>query len=264
MNREQRRNPWIDEYFIIEKKKKNIVERPVRKWKLEQPKPFRYESKKKRKTNLWNLYSKKEKRNLLIYIIGIMFYKFGLEAFNGSIVSLATNRYDRDAFHHGYKPKTFEQIGFPLAIETVLRDSSIRTKTLSAAQIHPSSASGNYKSQDLSLAFRTTLSDQYLHMMLEHAIRFNDEDLINEESYLHVLTYLIDTLAKTSDENFCSQTSSLLLKCSVEYSHQPLIIPTLFWHIWFRCSTHLISILNRSHTFELNNKISINQSIKGL
>lgn len=151
--------------------------------------------------------------------------------------------------------ETFEQIGFPLAIETVLRDSSIRTKTLSAAQIHPSSASGNYKSQDLSLAFRTTLSDQYLHMMLEHAIRFNDEDLINEESYLHVLTYLIDTLAKTSDENFCSQTSSLLLKCSVEYSHQPLIIPTLFWHIWFRCSTHLISILNRSHTFELNNKI---------
>ena len=116
MNREQRRNPWIDEYFIIEKKKKNIVERPVRKWKLEQPKPFRYESKKKRKTNLWNLYSKKEKRNLLIYIIGIMFYKFGLEAFNGSIVSLATNRYDRDAFHHGYQPKTFEQIGLMIGL----------------------------------------------------------------------------------------------------------------------------------------------------
>ena len=34
---------------------------------------------------------------------------------------------------------TFEHIGFPLAIETVLRDSSTRTKTLSAAQIHPSS-----------------------------------------------------------------------------------------------------------------------------
>ena len=150
--------------------------------------------------------------------------------------------------------ETFEQIGFPLAIETVLRDSSTRTKTLSAAQIHPSS--GNHKSQEKSLSYRTTLCDQYLHMMLEHAIRFNDnEDQTIEESYLHVLTYLIDTLSKTSDENFCSQTSSLLLKCSVELSHQPLIIPCLFWHIWFRCSTHLINILNRSHTYELNNKI---------
>ena len=150
--------------------------------------------------------------------------------------------------------ETFEQIGFPLAVETVLRDSSTRTKTLSAAQIHPSS--GNHKSQEKLLCYRTTLSDQYLHMMLEHAIRFNDnDDQTIEESYLHVLTYLIDTLSKTSDENFCYQTSSLLLKCSVELSHQPLIIPCLFWHIWFRCSTHLINILNRSHTYELNNKI---------
>jgi hypothetical protein len=149
--------------------------------------------------------------------------------------------------------ETFEQIAFPLAIETVLCDSNTRTKTLSAAQIHPSS--GNYKSQDKSSSYRTTLSDQYLHMMLEHAIRFNDEDQTNEEAYLHVLSYLIDTLSKTSDENFCYQTSSLILKCSVELSHQPLIIPSLFWHIWFRCSTYLINILNRSYTFELNNKI---------
>jgi len=92
-------------------------------------------------------------------------------------------------------------------------------------------------------------------MMLEHAIRFNDEDQTIEECYLHVLTYLIDTLSKSSDENFCYQTSSLLLKCSVELSHQPLIIPYLFWHIWYRCSTYLINILNCSHTFELNNKI---------
>jgi hypothetical protein len=91
--------------------------------------------------------------------------------------------------------------------------------------------------------------------MLEHAIRFNDEDQTNEEAYLHVISYLIDTLSKTSDENFCYQTSSLLLRCSVELSHQPLTIPSLFWHIWFRCSTHLINILNRSYTFELNNQI---------
>ena len=109
--------------------------------------------------------------------------------------------------------------------------------------------------EDKSLSYRTTLSDQYLHMMLEHAIRFNDEDQTIEEAYLHVISYLIDTLSKTSDENFCYQTSSLLLKCSVELSHQPIIIPSLFWHIWFRCSTYLINILNRSYTFELNNKI---------
>ena len=92
-------------------------------------------------------------------------------------------------------------------------------------------------------------------MMLEHAIRFHEDDPTIENSYLHVLTYLIETLSKTSDENFCYQTSSLLLKCAGEYSHQPLTIPSLFWHIWFRCSTHLINVLNRSHTFELNNKI---------
>ena len=29
-----------------------------------------------------------------MYIAGIMMYKFGLEAFNGSVIALATNRYD--------------------------------------------------------------------------------------------------------------------------------------------------------------------------
>ncbi|CAF0968643.1 unnamed protein product, partial [Rotaria magnacalcarata] len=127
--------------------------------------------------------------------------------------------------------KLFEQIGFPLAIETVLRDSSTRTKTLSAAQMHPSST--NHKSQDKSLSYCTTLSDQYLHIMLEHSVRFYDEDQTIEDAYLHVISYLIDTLSKTSDENFCHQTSSLLLKCSVELSHQPITIPYLFWHICF-------------------------------
>lgn len=64
-----------------------------------------------RKTNIWNLYSIKEKRNIFIYIIGIMLYKFGLEAFNGSIVSLATNRYDRDAYNSGSTARTFEKVG---------------------------------------------------------------------------------------------------------------------------------------------------------
>jgi hypothetical protein len=101
---------------------------------------------------------------------------------------------------------------------------------------------------------RTTLSDQYLHMLLEHSIRFNNNNnQIIEDAYLHVISYLIDTLSKTSDDNFCHQTCSLLIKCSDEYSLQPLTISSLFWHIWLRCSTYLINILNRTRSVELNN-----------
>lgn len=42
----------------------------------------------------WSLYTPIERRNIAIYIAGIMMYKFGLEAFNGSVIALATNRYD--------------------------------------------------------------------------------------------------------------------------------------------------------------------------
>ena len=42
----------------------------------------------------WNIYTPIERRNIAIYIAGIMMYKFGLEAFNGSVIALATNRYD--------------------------------------------------------------------------------------------------------------------------------------------------------------------------
>ena len=42
----------------------------------------------------WKMYTPKERRNIGIYIVGIMFYKFGLEAFNGSIVTLATDRFN--------------------------------------------------------------------------------------------------------------------------------------------------------------------------
>ena len=62
-------------------------------------------------TRIWSLYSTPEKRNILIYIVGMMLYKFGLEAFNGSIITLATNRYDQDAFRGGTRPRTFEKIG---------------------------------------------------------------------------------------------------------------------------------------------------------
>ena len=59
----------------------------------------------------WTLFSSKEKRNILIYIIGIMLYKFGLEAFNGAIITLATNRYDQDAAKLGQAARTFEKVG---------------------------------------------------------------------------------------------------------------------------------------------------------
>lgn len=52
-----------------------------------------------------------ERRNIIIYVIGIMLYKFGLEAFNGSIVALATNRYDYDAVQAGVPSRTFGRVG---------------------------------------------------------------------------------------------------------------------------------------------------------
>lgn len=62
-------------------------------------------------TGSWKLFSAEEKRNIAIYIFGIMLYKFGLEAFNGSITALATNRYDWEAWRADRPEKTFERLG---------------------------------------------------------------------------------------------------------------------------------------------------------
>lgn len=62
-------------------------------------------------TETWTMFTKDEKRNIAIYIVGIMLYKFGLEAFNGSIVALATNRYDWEAWKADTTSKTFERVG---------------------------------------------------------------------------------------------------------------------------------------------------------
>jgi MFS family permease len=59
----------------------------------------------------WRFFSAEEKRNIGFYILGIMLYKFGLEAYNGSVIALATNRYDYDAKLGGYTAKTFERVG---------------------------------------------------------------------------------------------------------------------------------------------------------
>ncbi|UJR24703.1 hypothetical protein I4U23_006077 [Adineta vaga] len=62
-------------------------------------------------SGLWTLFSAKERRNIALYILGIMFYKFGLEAYNGSILTLATNRYDQDASLNNKPSNTFERVG---------------------------------------------------------------------------------------------------------------------------------------------------------
>ncbi|KAK3070648.1 hypothetical protein LTR53_010101 [Teratosphaeriaceae sp. CCFEE 6253] len=59
----------------------------------------------------WRLFSAEEKRNIAVYIAGIMLYKFGLEAFNGSIIALATNRYDWANSIEGGPSRTFERVG---------------------------------------------------------------------------------------------------------------------------------------------------------
>jgi MFS family permease len=48
---------------------------------------------------------------MAIYILGIMLYKFGLEAFNGSVVALATNRYDELARVTKTPSITFGRVG---------------------------------------------------------------------------------------------------------------------------------------------------------
>lgn len=61
--------------------------------------------------NAFGMFTREEKKNIAIYIVGIMLYKFGLEAFNGSITALATNRYDNDARIAGVPANTFERVG---------------------------------------------------------------------------------------------------------------------------------------------------------
>lgn len=52
-----------------------------------------------------------ERRDILFYILGTIVYKFGIEAFNGSITALATDRYDYDALLADKKPITFQRLG---------------------------------------------------------------------------------------------------------------------------------------------------------
>ena len=68
-----------------------------------------------------SIYSSEEKRNIIIYILGIVLYKFGLEAFNGSIITLATNRFDLDALRSGKSAHTFEKVGYVAGLNQALQ-----------------------------------------------------------------------------------------------------------------------------------------------
>ncbi|KAG7439275.1 uncharacterized protein BT62DRAFT_770006 [Guyanagaster necrorhizus] len=52
---------------------------------------------------IWRSYTHEERRNIAFYVGGIMFYKLGLEFFNGSITTLATDRFA--------KANTFTKLG---------------------------------------------------------------------------------------------------------------------------------------------------------
>ncbi|KAL0931240.1 uncharacterized protein CTRU02_213975 [Colletotrichum truncatum] len=56
-------------------------------------------------------FTPQERKAIFLYICGIMLYKFGLEAFNGSITALVTNRYDYESITTGTPSRTFERLG---------------------------------------------------------------------------------------------------------------------------------------------------------
>lgn len=58
----------------------------------------------------WDIYTPVERRNIALYIAGIMTFKFGLEAFNGSVIALATNRYD-ELEKKTHVSITFQRVG---------------------------------------------------------------------------------------------------------------------------------------------------------
>ena len=51
----------------------------------------------------WASYRSMERRNIGMYIAGVMLYRFGLEIFNGSIITLALDRFSPE--------HTFEKLG---------------------------------------------------------------------------------------------------------------------------------------------------------
>jgi MFS family permease len=72
-------------------------------------------------TDAWKSFSNNEKRNIVVYITGIMLYKFGLDGFNGSAIALAVNNYDFHATLDHTRPRTFEKVGLMVGINQILQ-----------------------------------------------------------------------------------------------------------------------------------------------
>lgn len=58
-----------------------------------------------------DLFTPTERNDIIIYIVGLMIFKFGTEAYNGSMMALATNRYDLYAQLTGDHRITFQRVG---------------------------------------------------------------------------------------------------------------------------------------------------------
>ncbi|TEB33902.1 hypothetical protein FA13DRAFT_1730187 [Coprinellus micaceus] len=70
----------------------------------------------------WHNYTSVERRNIAIYIAGIMCYKLGLEFFNGSITTLATDRFNA--------ARTFTKLGAAQGLNQAAQCVGGRTRTV--------------------------------------------------------------------------------------------------------------------------------------
>lgn len=61
----------------------------------------------------WFFYKPTERRNIALYIAGIILYRFGLEIFNGSIITLALDRFSPE--------HTFEKLGAMTGINQAMQ-----------------------------------------------------------------------------------------------------------------------------------------------
>jgi hypothetical protein len=47
-----------------------------------------------------DLFDQKERRNISFYLVGLALYSLGLEIFNGSLITLALDRFTSETFEH--------------------------------------------------------------------------------------------------------------------------------------------------------------------
>lgn len=67
------------------------------------------------------LFSPTERNDIAIYIVGIMVFKFGTEAFNGSIIALTTKLFDKQGTVTGGSSSIFQYIGMMQGLNLGMR-----------------------------------------------------------------------------------------------------------------------------------------------